>query len=134
VASLAAPLGADPGALGISEPLPEEAWRAWPREISDELEATPGACLSAVRRASLAELAAAAGASISDVWLALRRLAEQVEPTGMQVYDEPASLPQCPSGRGSGSARLPEAGPVLLSLSSLPTCNPSTLSRSFARI
>src|ERR1700716_1061744 len=70
-------------ALGISEPLPEEAWRQQPREISDELVATLGACLAAVRQATLAELATVAGASISDVRLALRRLAEQLEPTGM---------------------------------------------------
>ncbi|MDQ6898800.1 MAG: SMC-Scp complex subunit ScpB [Candidatus Dormibacteraeota bacterium] len=46
------------GALGISEPLPEEAWRQPPREISDELMATLGACLATVRQATLAELAA----------------------------------------------------------------------------
>ena len=51
---------------------------AHPREISDELVATLGACVAAVRSASLAELAAATGVSISDVRLALRRLAEQL--------------------------------------------------------
>src|SRR6202022_292527 len=66
------------GALGISEPLPEQAWRQQPREISDELVATLGACLAAVRQATLAELAQAAGASISDIRLALRRLAEHL--------------------------------------------------------
>src|SRR3989442_12625738 len=76
------------GALGISEPLPEEAWQQQPREISDELVATLGACLAAVRQASLAELAEATGVSISEVRLALRRLAEQWEPTGMQVLDD----------------------------------------------
>jgi hypothetical protein len=75
------------GALGISEPLPEEAWRQQPREISDELVATLGACLAAVRQASLAELAQTVGAPISDVRLALRRLAEQLEVVGMQVLD-----------------------------------------------
>src|SRR4030088_339723 len=69
------------GALGISEPLPEEAWRQRPREISDELVATLGACLAAVRQARLAELAGASGVSISEVRLALRRLAEQLEAT-----------------------------------------------------
>lgn len=48
-------------ALGISEPLPEEAWRQRPREISNELVAALGACLAAVRQATLAELAAATG-------------------------------------------------------------------------
>jgi len=62
------------GALGISEPLPEEAWRQRPREISDELVATLGACLAAVRQATLAELAEATSASISEIRLALRRL------------------------------------------------------------
>ncbi len=62
------------GALGISE-LPEEAWRQHSREISDEPVATLGACLAAARQATLAELAQAAEASISDVRLALRRLA-----------------------------------------------------------
>src|ERR1700716_4492712 len=42
------------GALGISEPLPEEAWRQQPQEISDELVATLGACLAAARTATLA--------------------------------------------------------------------------------
>src|SRR5438445_207361 len=53
--------------LGITEPLPEEAWRQQPREISDELVASLGACLAAVRAATLAELAEATGVSISDV-------------------------------------------------------------------
>jgi chromosome segregation and condensation protein ScpB len=87
------------GALGISEPLPEEAWRQQPREISDELIATLGACLAAARQATLAELAQAAGASISDVRLALRRLAEQLEPTGMQVLDDGAHVQLAPAKR-----------------------------------
>src|ERR1700737_55644 len=41
------------GALGINEPLPEEAWGQQPREISHELVATLGACLTAVRQATL---------------------------------------------------------------------------------
>src|ERR1700737_1117062 len=57
------------GALGMIEPLPEEAWGPQPREISDELVATLGACLAAVRTATLAELAAATGVPISDVRL-----------------------------------------------------------------
>src|SRR2546423_12468468 len=73
------------GALGISEPLPEETWRQQPREISDELVATLGACLAAVRQASLAELAQTVGASISDVRLALRRLPEPLEAAGLPV-------------------------------------------------
>src|SRR3989441_7450889 len=63
------------GALGISEPLPEEAWRAQPGEISDDLVASLGACLAAVRQGTLAELAEATGVAISDARLALRRLA-----------------------------------------------------------
>jgi chromosome segregation and condensation protein ScpB/DNA-binding XRE family transcriptional regulator len=74
--------------LGITQPLPEEAWRQQPREISDELLATLGACLAAVRQATLAELAEAAACSISEVRLALRRLAGQLEVTGMQVLDD----------------------------------------------
>ena len=35
--------------LGITEPLPEEAWREPPREITDELVATLGACLPQLR-------------------------------------------------------------------------------------
>jgi chromosome segregation and condensation protein ScpB/DNA-binding XRE family transcriptional regulator len=87
------------GALGISEPLPEEAWRQQPREISDELVATLGACLAAVRQASLAELAEAAGVSISDVRLALRRLAEQLELVGMQVLDDGSHVQLAPERR-----------------------------------
>lgn len=45
--------------LGITEPLPEEAWRQQPREISDDLMATLGAWLAAARSATLAELAEA---------------------------------------------------------------------------
>jgi chromosome segregation and condensation protein ScpB len=74
--------------LGITEPLPEEAWRPQPRETSDELVATLGACLATVRSATLAELAEATGVPISDVRLALRRLAAQLEPAGMQVLDD----------------------------------------------
>jgi hypothetical protein len=74
--------------LGISEPLPEEVWRQQPREISDELVAALGACLAAVLQATLAELAEATGWPVSEVRLALRRLAEQLEPTGMQVLDD----------------------------------------------
>src|SRR2546425_10840617 len=51
--------------LGITEPLPEEAWRQQPREISDELVASLGACLAAVRSGTLAELAEATGVPIS---------------------------------------------------------------------
>src|SRR5438445_3917640 len=56
--------------LGITEPLPEEAWRQQPREISDELVAALGACLAAVRQGTLSELAEATSGSISDVRLA----------------------------------------------------------------
>jgi hypothetical protein len=87
------------GALGISEQLPEEAWRQKPREISDELVATLGACLAAVRQASLAELAQATGVPISDVRLALRRLAEQLEATGMQVLDDGSHVQLAPGRR-----------------------------------
>jgi hypothetical protein len=85
--------------LGISEPLPEEAWRQEPREISDELVATLGACLAAVRQVTLAELAQAAGASISEARRGLRRLAEQLEPTGMQVLDDGSHVQLAPEKR-----------------------------------
>jgi chromosome segregation and condensation protein ScpB len=68
--------------------LPEDAWRQQPREISDELVATLGACLAAVRSATLAELGEATGASISDVRLALRRLSGKAAAMGMQVLDD----------------------------------------------
>jgi chromosome segregation and condensation protein ScpB len=87
------------GALGISEPLPEEAWRQQPREISDELVATLGACLAAVRQASLAELAAATGVSVSDVRLGLRRLADRLELSGMQVLDDSNHVQLAPEQR-----------------------------------
>jgi hypothetical protein len=87
------------GALGISEPLPEEAWRSQPREISDDLVATLGACLAAVRQASLAELAGTVGVRISDVRLALRRLAEQLEAVGMQVLDDGSHVQLAPERR-----------------------------------
>jgi transcriptional regulator with XRE-family HTH domain len=87
------------GALGISEPLPEEAWQQLPREISDQLVATLGACLAAVGQASLAELAQAVGAPIPDVRLALRGLAEQLEPAGMQVLDDGSHIQLAPAKR-----------------------------------
>jgi chromosome segregation and condensation protein ScpB len=86
-------------ALSISEPLPEEAWRQQPREISDQLVATLGACLAAVRQASLAELASAAGVPISDVRLGLRRLAELLEPAGMQILDDSSHVQLAPKKR-----------------------------------
>ncbi|MBJ7600022.1 SMC-Scp complex subunit ScpB [Candidatus Nephthysia bennettiae] len=87
------------GALGISEPLPEAAWRQQPREIADELVATLGACLAALRAATLAELAEAAGVSISEVRLALRRLAEQLESVGMLVLDDGSHVQLTPQRR-----------------------------------
>ena len=65
------------GALGISEPLPEEAWRQQPQEISDELVASLGACLAAVRSAALAELA--------------RRLADRSQMFGWRCADSLSS-------------------------------------------
>jgi chromosome segregation and condensation protein ScpB len=90
-------------ALGISEALPEEAWRQQPREISDELVSTLGACLAAVRQATLAELAAATGVSIADVRLGLRRLAEQLEVVGMQVLDDGSHVQLAPDRRFHGA-------------------------------
>lgn len=87
------------GALGISEPLPEEAWRQQRREISDQLVAAVGACLAAVRQSSLAELGVATGASIADVRLGLRRLAERLEAAGMQVLDDGAHVQLAPERR-----------------------------------
>ncbi|MDQ6898655.1 MAG: SMC-Scp complex subunit ScpB [Candidatus Dormibacteraeota bacterium] len=87
------------GALGISAPLPEEAWRQQPREISDQLVASLGACLATVRQATLTELAAATAASISEVRLGLRRLAEQLEPTGMRVLDDGSHVQLAPARR-----------------------------------
>jgi chromosome segregation and condensation protein ScpB/DNA-binding XRE family transcriptional regulator len=89
--------------LGITEPLPEEAWRQRPREISDELVATLGACLAAVRSPTLAELGQATGMAISDVRLGLRRLAEQLEPAGMQVLDDGSHIQLAPQKRFHGA-------------------------------
>src|SRR2546423_8010720 len=97
--------------LGMTEPLPEEAWRQQPREISDQLVATLGACLAAVRQATLAELAEAAGVPIPHVRLALRRLAQQLEPTGMQVLDDGSQGQLAPDRRFHGAVahvRQPE--------------------------
>jgi hypothetical protein len=49
--------------------------------------ATLGACLAAVRAATLAELAEAFSVPVHDVRLTLRRLAEQLEPAGMRVLE-----------------------------------------------
>jgi hypothetical protein len=90
-------------ALGITEPLPEEAWRQQRREISDELVASLGACLAAVRSATLAELAEATGVPISDVRVALRRLADRLEPAGMQVLDDGSHAQLAAGGRFHGA-------------------------------
>jgi hypothetical protein len=45
----------------ISEPLPGEVWQQQRREISADVVASLGACLAAVRQATLAELAEATG-------------------------------------------------------------------------
>jgi chromosome segregation and condensation protein ScpB len=74
--------------LGITQPLPEEAWRQQPREISDEVVATLGACLAVVRSATLAEFGHVIGLPISDVRVALRRLADKLKAAGMQVLDD----------------------------------------------
>ncbi|MDQ6791536.1 MAG: helix-turn-helix domain-containing protein [Candidatus Dormibacteraeota bacterium] len=63
--------------LGITEALPVEVLHQQRREITDGLVASLGACLAAVRQATLAELSEATGWPVSEVRLALRRLAEQ---------------------------------------------------------
>src|SRR5207302_8560003 len=63
------------------------------------LVAKLGACLAAVRQATLAELAEAADVSISDVRLGLRRLAEQLEPAGMQMLDDGSHVQLSPAKR-----------------------------------
>ena len=93
--------------LGITQPLPEEVWRQQPREISDELVASLGACLAAVRLATLAELAEATDVSVSEVRLALRRLADQLEPAGMHVLDDGTHVQLAPRPRfHTAAARL----------------------------
>jgi transcriptional regulator with XRE-family HTH domain len=101
-------------ALGIIEPLPEEACRQRPHEISDELVASLGACLVAVRQTTLASLAGATEMAISEVRLALRRLAEQLEPAGIQVLDDgshvqlaPPSFSTVPSPTWSSPSSCP---------------------------
>jgi chromosome segregation and condensation protein ScpB len=55
--------------------------------------------LAAVRQATLAELARATSEPISDVQLALRRLAEQLEAMGMQVLDDGSQVQLAPNKR-----------------------------------
>src|SRR5437660_849657 len=82
--------------LGISEPLPEEVWHQQRREVSDEIVATLGACLAAVRQATLAELAEASGVPLWEVRLGLRRLADQLEVAGIQVLDDGSQVQLAP--------------------------------------
>ena len=86
------------GALGIREPLPIEVLQPQRREITDGLVASLGACLAAVRQAT-AELAEATGWPVSEVRLALRRLAEQLEATGMHVLDDGSHVQLAPENR-----------------------------------
>ena len=51
----------------------------------------------------LAELAEATGAAISEVRLALRRLADQLEPAGMQVLDDGSHVQLAAGGRFHGA-------------------------------
>ena len=55
--------------------------------------------MAAVRQAALAELARATSEPISDVRLALRRLAEQLEAMGMQVLDDDSHVQLAPNKR-----------------------------------
>jgi chromosome segregation and condensation protein ScpB/DNA-binding XRE family transcriptional regulator len=91
--------------LGIAEALPREAWGREVGEITEDLVATLGACLAAVRQATLAELAEASTASIAEVRLALRRLAERVEPVGMQVLDDGNAVQLAPLSRFGPAVR-----------------------------
>ena len=91
--------------LGIAEPLPREAWERKVGEVTEELVATLGASLAAVRQATLAELAEAAGASIAEVRLALHRLAGRVEPAGMQVLDDGNAVQLAPLSRFGPAVR-----------------------------
>jgi hypothetical protein len=84
--------------LGITEPLPEEAWRQQPREISDELVATLGACLAAARQATLAELGEATGVPILEVRLALRRLAKRLGRQAWRSWTTAATSNWHPTG------------------------------------
>jgi hypothetical protein len=70
----------------LGPPLHERP-RAGAAEISDELVAMLGVCL--------AVLTAASGASIAEVRLGLRRLAEQLEPVG-KVLDDGSHLQLAP--------------------------------------
>src|ERR1700730_1875048 len=85
--------------LGITEPLPEKAWRQQSREDLRRASGYARRCLDAVRSATLAELAQAPGVPISDLRLALRRLAEQLEPMGIQVHDDGSHVQLSPDRR-----------------------------------
>jgi transcriptional regulator with XRE-family HTH domain len=103
-------------ALGITDALPVEVLHQPRPEITDGLVACLGACLAAVRQATLAELAEATGWPVSEVRLALRRLAEQLEATGMKVLDDGSHVQLTPGRRYHGTvARLakPEQLPRL---------------------
>jgi chromosome segregation and condensation protein ScpB len=89
--------------LGIAEPLPEEVWQQQRREVADEIVATLGACLAAVRRATLAELAQTTGVPLWEVRLGLRRLADQLEPAGIQVLDDGNQVQLAPEKRFHGA-------------------------------
>jgi chromosome segregation and condensation protein ScpB len=90
-------------ALGIIEALPVEVLHQPRRQITDGLVASLGACLAAVRQATLAELAVATGWPVLEVRLGLRRLAEQLEATGMQVLDDGSHVQLAPEKRFHGA-------------------------------
>jgi hypothetical protein len=92
------------GALGISEPLPDEAWRTERREVSDQLVATLGACLAAVRAATLAELAEATGMPIAEVRQVL----------AIVIMDGMATRRRIEEVRGAATLSIGPDGPVSL--------------------
>jgi hypothetical protein len=63
----------------------------------------------------LAELARATGVAISDVRLGLRRLAEQLEPTGVQVLDDGSHVQLAPERRFHSAVAQPVQPEVLAS-------------------
>jgi transcriptional regulator with XRE-family HTH domain len=74
--------------LGIDADLPVDIWQRPEQAVTEDDLAKIGACLAAAGTAALGDLAEATDLSLPELRLALRRLSNQLEVSGMHVIDD----------------------------------------------